>query len=104
MISSLLALHAGQEAAKARQFSEYLLRVGDGTEPTVDSVGEDFIKVPDDMLLPSQTLEGLIDDIYGDLPRHHFNKEYMAECAILTSRTRRWTTSMTSSCRPFPAR
>ena len=58
--------------------------MGDGKEPTIDVVGEDFIKVPDDMLEPSQTLEGLIKDVYGDLPQHHLDKDYMAERAILT--------------------
>ncbi|KAL3146605.1 hypothetical protein ABBQ32_000839 [Trebouxia sp. C0010 RCD-2024] len=33
---------------------------------------------------PSQTLEGLIKDVYGNLPQHHLNKDYMAERAILT--------------------
>lgn len=78
--------NAGQEAEAAQQFSDYLLRVGDGREPTVADAGEDFIKVPDDMLEPTQTLEGLIKDIYGDLPQHHFNRDYLAERAILTLR------------------
>ena len=60
---------AGQEAEEARELSEYLLRIGDGKEPTYDDIGEGIVLVPDDMLEPSQTLKGLISKIYGDLTR-----------------------------------
>ena len=79
---------AGQEAEEAREFSEYLLRIGDGREPTYDDIGEGIIRVPDDMLEPSQTLEGLIGEIYGDLAHRHQDKQYMSERTILTLKNR----------------
>ena len=59
----------GQEAEEARELSEYLLRIGDGREPTFDDIGKGIVWVPNDicMLEPSQTLKGLISEIYGDL-------------------------------------
>ena len=46
---------AGQEAEEAREFGEYLLRIGDGREPTYDDIGEGIVRVPDDMLERSQS-------------------------------------------------
>ena len=44
---------------RQRQFGEYLLRLGDGREPTNIDLGEDFIWMPDNMLYPHQNLENL---------------------------------------------
>ena len=41
---------AGQGAEEARKISEYLLRIGDGREPTYDDIAEGYVRVPDDML------------------------------------------------------
>ena len=79
---------AGQEAEEARGFSEYLLRIGNGREPTYDDIGEGINRVPDDMLEPSQTLKGLISEIYGNLAHRHQNKQYMSERTILTLKNR----------------
>ena len=64
------------------------MRIGDGREPTYDDIGEGIIWVPDDMLEPSQTLEGLIGKIYGDLAHRHQDKQYMSERTILTLKNR----------------
>ena len=60
------------------------MTIGDGRETTYDDIGEDFIRVPDDMLEPSQTLEGLIGKVYGDWGHRHQDKQYMSERTILT--------------------
>ena len=74
----------GAEAERQRLFGEYLLKVGDGAEITVDELGDDYIKVPQDMLLPHQTRAGLIDAIYPDLRQRASDTEYLAQRAILT--------------------
>ena len=71
-----------RDLMQAREFSEYLLRIGDGREPTYDDIGKGIGWVPDDMLEPSQTLKGLISDIYGDLAHRH-QEQYMSERTIL---------------------
>ena len=43
-----------------------------------------FIQVPNDMLEPSQTLEGLISEVNGDFAHRHQDKQYMSERTILT--------------------
>ena len=60
------------------------MRIGDGRETTYDDIGEGFIRDPDDMLEPSQTLQGLIGEVYGDLSHRHQDKQYMSERTILT--------------------
>ena len=60
------------------------MRTGDGREPTYDDIGEGIVRVPDDMLEPSETLEELISEIYGDLAHRHQDKQYMSERTILT--------------------
>ena len=77
-----------RDLTQAREFSEYPLRIGDGREPTYDDIGKGIGWVPDDMLLePSQTLKGLISDIYGDLAHRHqdhrHQEQYMSERTIL---------------------
>ena len=76
------------DLTQAREFSEYLLRIGDGREPTYNDIGEGIVWVPDDMLEPSQTLKGLISDIYGDLAHRHQDKQYMSERTILILQNR----------------
>ena len=79
---------AGQEAEEARPFSQYLLRIGDGREPTYDDIDEGFVRVPDDVLDHSQTLEGLIGKVYRVLAHRHQDKQYMSERTILTLKNR----------------
>ncbi|KAA6421259.1 MAG: hypothetical protein FRX49_08745 [Trebouxia sp. A1-2] len=78
------SLIKGEEAVRQRQFEEYLLRLGNSREPTIDDLGEDFIQLPEDMLCPRQKLESLTAAIYGNLQQHHADSQYLSERDIPT--------------------
>ncbi len=58
----------GQDKEKAREFSDFLLRVGEGCEQTyIDDNGEkNNIKVPRDLLIDGDE-EAMIKTVYPDL-------------------------------------
>jgi hypothetical protein len=58
----------GQDKTKAAEFSDFLLRVGEGREQIfVDEAGEyKNIKIPNDMLIDEQE-QKLIDTVYPDI-------------------------------------
>jgi ATP-dependent DNA helicase PIF1 len=82
----------GDEASAHRQqdFADYLKRIGDGTETVYPTIGEDFIRIRDDMCCTggaNSTLEHLIQDVYGGLSvLHDFvsRSDFIVERAILT--------------------
>ena len=43
-----------------------------------------MIKVPDDMVTPTDKLEDLIQDMFGDLPTRHADLDYIVGRCILT--------------------
>ncbi|CAG8732091.1 7009_t:CDS:2, partial [Gigaspora rosea] len=55
----------------ARTFAEYLLRIGNGTEPTIEN---DLIQLPDEMIVCPQNNKNLIDSlintIYSNLTKN----------------------------------
>ncbi|CAG8664796.1 12324_t:CDS:2 [Cetraspora pellucida] len=71
---------------KKRTFVEYLLRIGNGTEPTIDN---DLIRLPDEMTVRPQNQEDSIDPliniIYSNLTENFLNTTFITERAILTS-------------------
>ena len=84
MLCSYACHFVGLEAERQRDFGEFLLRVGDGKEPTFAEVGEDYIQLPSDMLENSQQRKGLIDWVYHDLLQHHRDPSYFAKRAVLS--------------------
>jgi hypothetical protein len=72
-----------------RIFAEWLLRVGDGTEPFIPIENEPeniFIKIPPSLLLPSEcrNLQGLISFVYNsDSPQQSDIASYFCDRAIL---------------------
>ena len=61
---------------EARDFSEFLLSVGDGT------IG-DLIKLPDDMMIESNTIKGLVDFVFPQIESNFENPNWLSERAIL---------------------
>jgi ATP-dependent DNA helicase PIF1 len=59
--------------------------VGDGKVPTVDDVGEGFIRLPNDMCLGTPTLENLIDSVYENLQSHADDAQWLAGRTILAT-------------------
>ena len=69
-----------------RQFSRFLLDMGEGKLQAYPSIGEDIVRVPDDMLSHSSGPDELIQEIFGDDPSRMKDAEFMVPCAILTPR------------------
>ncbi|KAL1290535.1 hypothetical protein AAHE18_20G137000 [Arachis hypogaea] len=65
-------------------FAEYLMRIGDGIEPTIH---EDFVRIQANMAIPWEgetSLHKLIEEIFPNLQSHGWDASYMVERAILT--------------------
>jgi hypothetical protein len=74
----------GAEAAAQQDFADYLLRVGEGREPVVAELGEDVIRLPDSIVLPTEDVDALIDEVYGTDAAKWSDKEFIVGRAILT--------------------
>ena len=46
-----------------KQFVDYLLRIGEGKEPVHGEVGEDMVKLPDEMIINDESIDSLISEI-----------------------------------------
>lgn len=68
----------------AAQFADFLIRVGDGTEPTVKVGEKHLIKLPKCMNLTRRTINGLIDSVYDDFHAQFDTPEYLYDRSILT--------------------
>jgi len=67
-------------------FSEFLLRVGEGTEKIFQN---DYVQLPDDIMLEytdEQSINTLIDHVFPDLAANSISVCYMRERAILSTR------------------
>ena len=68
-------------------FSEYLLRIGNGTEETI---GDDYIHLPDDIVIGFTDTEvavnKLIQDVFPSLVEHATSAVYMSSRAILSTK------------------
>jgi len=68
-------------------FSEYLLRIGNGTEETI---GDDYVRLPDDIVIGYTDTEvavnKLIQDVFPSLEEHVTSATYMSSRAILSTK------------------
>nr|XP_028959314.1 ATP-dependent DNA helicase PIF1-like [Malus domestica] len=67
-----------------REFSEFLLRVGDGNE---DVIMDDMVKLPECMVIPwesEHSINQLIAKIFPNLEDHMNDATYMVERAVVT--------------------
>lgn len=70
----------------AAAFAEYLIRVGNGSEP-VHQIGEfALIELPQCMTLLTKTVQGLIDFVYNDFLENVHDPHYFYARSILTPR------------------
>ncbi|CAG8523170.1 137_t:CDS:2, partial [Racocetra persica] len=71
---------------EARTFAKYLLRIGNGTEPTIEN---DLIQLLDEMIICLQnnkdSIDSLINTVYSNLTKNASNTIFITERAILTS-------------------
>ncbi|KAG5531369.1 hypothetical protein RHGRI_026103 [Rhododendron griersonianum] len=67
-----------------REFSDFLLRVGDGNEPTIN---DEMMKVPASMVIPwenDKSIDKLIEEVFPDIESCAADSEYMVDREILT--------------------
>jgi ATP-dependent DNA helicase PIF1 len=69
-VQRLLAQGGANVAADAQQqqaWVDYLQRIGEGTEQVFLEVGEEVVLIPEDMCCQGDTIDSLVDDVYGNL-------------------------------------
>jgi ATP-dependent DNA helicase PIF1 len=68
-------------------FSEYLLRIGNGTEETI---GGDYVRLPDDIVIPwtatEDPVDKLIEDVFPSLHDNATSGSHMRARAILSTK------------------
>jgi hypothetical protein len=68
-------------------FSEYLLRIGNGTEETI---GDDYVCLSDDIVIgyteDEKAINTLIEDVFPSLHANARSKQYMSARAILSTK------------------
>ena len=69
---------ANQE--EAQSFADFLLRVGEGREPTVDGK----IRLPDSIVSKSKSVKNFVKESFPNLSNNVGNGEYFAKQVILT--------------------
>jgi len=70
--------------AQLQQYSDFLLRVGDGVERRYPERGEEVIKLPDEIVSKSVNIAQLVDEIFTHVNSQFDDKNYLCERAILT--------------------
>ncbi|XP_062195342.1 uncharacterized protein LOC133898687 [Phragmites australis] len=68
-------------------FSEYLLRIGNGTEETI---GDDYVRLPNDIVVgystAEESIDKLIEFVFPDLQNNSTSAAYMSAHAILSTK------------------
>jgi ATP-dependent DNA helicase PIF1 len=82
-----IRLTQNMRAQSDPMFSEYLLRIGNGTEKTI---GDDYVRLPDEIVIgytdTDVAINQLIQDIFPSLEDHATSATYMSSRAILSTK------------------
>jgi ATP-dependent DNA helicase PIF1 len=79
--------NAATDAQEQQAWANYLECIREGTEQVFPEVGEEAILIPEDMCCQGDTIDSLVDEIYGDLGRFtdsQSRNEHIIQRAILT--------------------
>ncbi|KAL1348887.1 hypothetical protein AAHE18_07G112700 [Arachis hypogaea] len=82
--TKILHLRQNMRSLNDRDFAEYLMRIGDGIEPTIC---EDLVQIKVGMAIPWEgeaSIHKLIEETFPNLQSHGWDASYMVERAILT--------------------
>ena len=72
-----LTINMRVQDTSQQQFVDYLLQIGEGEEPVYKDIGEDIIKLDDDLVFNDEKLESLISEVFDNLnDNYHFNEDY----------------------------
>ncbi len=78
---------AAVDAQQQQAWVNYLQRIGEGTEQVFPEVGEEAILILEDMCCQGDTIDSLVDEVYGNLGRFINSQscnEHIIQRAILT--------------------
>lgn len=81
-----IRLKQNMRAQNDKWYSDFLLRIGNGTEETFSN---DYVQLPDDILIEyesDKSFSTLIDCVFPDLTVNYMHSSYMRERAILSTR------------------
>ncbi|XP_072087869.1 uncharacterized protein [Arachis hypogaea] len=82
--TKILHLRQNMRSLNDHDFAEYLMRIGDGIEPTIC---EDLVQIKVGMAIPWEgeaSIHKLIEETFPNLQSHGWDASYMVERAILT--------------------
>ncbi len=78
---------AAVDVQQQQAWVDYLQRIGEGTKQVFPEVGEEVMLIPEDMCCQGDTIDSLVDEVYGDLGRFtdsQSRNEHIIQKAILT--------------------
>jgi ATP-dependent DNA helicase PIF1 len=79
--------NAATDAQQQQAWADYLKRIGEGTKQVFLEVGEEVVLIPEDMCCQGDTINSLVDEVYGDLSCFTDSlsrNEHIIQRAILT--------------------
>ena len=76
------------ELNQRKKFAEYLLRIGNGTEPIITDLDGDYIQLPKDLCIKEDNVDELISFVFNDLLNNYKNEDYFKNRAILCTKNK----------------
>ncbi|KAG5556137.1 hypothetical protein RHGRI_006680 [Rhododendron griersonianum] len=80
----VIRLKQNMRSVNDREFTDFLLRVGDGNEPTFD---DEMMKVPASMVIlweNDRSIDKLIEEVFPDIESCAADSEYMVDRGLIT--------------------
>ena len=75
-----------QDDVEQKNFVDFLLQIGEGKISVDSDIGEDFIRLPDEIVVDSENLNDLISDVFNDINTNYQDSDYIKQRAILSTR------------------
>jgi ATP-dependent exoDNAse (exonuclease V) alpha subunit len=82
--TKILHLRQNMRSMHDHDFAEFLMRIGDGNEPTKS---DNMVRVPNEIVIPwegENSIQNLIEHTFPQLQSHAWDPSYMVERAIIT--------------------
>ena len=79
-INMRLQILSSHDAFQVREFSNFLLRVGEGTEP---QDGNQMIQIDNKFIIPGNSITDLVSSVYADLKENYADQDYISQKIIL---------------------
>jgi ATP-dependent DNA helicase PIF1 len=69
-----------------KKFVDFLLKVGKEEEQVYNDIGEDIIRLPDDIIFDNENIDELISSIFYNINLNYKDKNYIRDRVILTTK------------------